>query len=343
MNKFDLDILDLYSAEQTIKIDEKKSSYDLKFKIESYYNEQLLITVPDNYLFLDCRKQKNELVCPVTKDQFIENLEGSNTSLTGQNYIHYLDYTYQIKSGEIPMITEINILYENVVKEDIYVGITKCLTNYTELKSYVIYETNITNIKKVKASLHLEALEKDGSSSKIGCRLVKHEINPLYLMCEISFPEFISIKEITKEIVFNDINVKYNFRIQPYKFEKFNVNVNQIGGIMALIYPEVFDFSKKSELDFYLYSAYPDNVKGLSYNENGDELNCKKNNKITIKCTVSKNHFKGKANGYYFIRRKNSLNISAISYETPPVKVILNKGNIIKYSLVYLLLIFIFL
>ena len=69
--------------------------------------------------------------CPVTKDQFIENLEGSNTSLTGKNNIHYLDYRYEIKSGEIPMITEINILYENVVKEDIYVGITKCLTNYT--------------------------------------------------------------------------------------------------------------------------------------------------------------------------------------------------------------------
>ena len=239
----------------------------------------MVITVPGNYLFLDCPKQKDELVCPVTKDIFIENLEESNTSLTGMNNIHYLDYTYEIKSGEIPMISEINRLYENVVKEDIYVGITKCLTNYTELKTYVIYETNVTNIKKVKASLKLTI---EGANSEIGCRLVKHEINPLYLMCEISYPDTISIKEITEEKVFNNINVKYNFRIQPYKFEKFNVNENVNRGKIPLIYLEIFDFSKKDELDFYVYSPYPENVKGLSYNENGDKLKCKQNNKITI-------------------------------------------------------------
>ena len=41
------------------------------------------------------------------------------------------------------------------MKEDIYVGITKCLTNYIELGIYVTYETNITNIKKVRAFLTL--------------------------------------------------------------------------------------------------------------------------------------------------------------------------------------------
>ena len=176
------------------------------------------------------------------------------------------------------MITEINILYKNVVKEDIYVGITKCLTNYTELMTYVVYETNVTNIKRVKASLTLPAKP----NYEINCRLVKHEINPLYLMCEVNWADTVSLKEITQEIIFREINVKYNFRIQPYKFEKFNVNENVNRGKIPLIYLEIFDFSKKDELDFYVYSPYPENVKGLSYNENGDKLKCKQNNKITI-------------------------------------------------------------
>lgn len=155
--KYDSNFLDLYSAEQTINIDEKKSLYDLKFKIEAYYNEQLVITVPNNYIFLDCKKQKNELICPVTKDKFIENLESANTSLTGLRNLYYVDYTHKIISDYLPMISEINILYKNVVKEDVYVGITKCLTNYTELMTYVVYETNVTNIKRVKASLTLPA------------------------------------------------------------------------------------------------------------------------------------------------------------------------------------------
>ena len=96
---------------------------------------------------------------------------------------------------------------------------------------------------------------------------------------------------------------------------------------IPVIYPELFDFSQKDKLDFYVYSAYPDNVKGLSFNGNGDELNCKVNGKMNVKCSISKNHFSGKKNGYYFIRHKNNLNISTISYEAPPVKVILNKEN----------------
>ena len=203
--------------------------------------------------------------------------------------------------------------------------------------TYVVYETNVTNIKRVKASLTLQAKPKH----ELNCRLVKHEINPLYLMCEVLWEDTVSLKEITSEIIFREINVKYNFRIQPHKFEKFNINLTEYGGKMKEIYPEVFDFSKKDELNFCIYAARPHKIKGLSYNENGDELKCKISADSHIECTVSKDHFKGKENGYYFIRYKNSLNISTISYEIPPVKVILNKGNIIKYSLAYLLLIII--
>ena len=158
-------------------------------------------------------------------------------------------------------------------------------------------------------------------------------------MCLINFQNTFSLKEITKELIFDDINVKYNFRIQKYKFDKFNVDENVNGFNIPIIYPEFFDFSKKDKLDFYVYSAYPDDAKGLSFNENGGELNCNVNGKTNVKCSISKNYFNGKKNGYYFIRHKNSLNISTISYEAPPVKVILNKANIIKYSFVYLLLI----
>ena len=49
--KYDSNLLDLYSSEQKIIINEKTPSYDLKFNIESYYNEQLIFFFPNNYIF----------------------------------------------------------------------------------------------------------------------------------------------------------------------------------------------------------------------------------------------------------------------------------------------------
>ena len=94
----------------------------------------MIFFFPNNYIFLDCKKQKNELICPITKDKFIENLENSDITLNGGN-IQYLDNKYDMARNRFPMISQINLVYENSTKEDIYVGITKCLTNYTEFKA----------------------------------------------------------------------------------------------------------------------------------------------------------------------------------------------------------------
>ena len=80
--------------------------------------------------------------------------------------------------NHFPMISKINLVYEISKKEDIYVDIyvdiTKCLIDYTELKTYFTYETNVTNIKKVKVYLSLPI---EGKNSEIGCIFIKHDIN----------------------------------------------------------------------------------------------------------------------------------------------------------------------
>ena len=61
------------------------------------------------------------------------------------------------------------------------------------------------------------------------------------------------------------------------------------------------------------------------------------------KCYVTKEHFRGKQNGLYFLKNKNNLGKKSISYEIPPIRVILtsssSKGAIISFSLFYSLIV----
>lgn len=56
--------LDLYSDNQVINIEEGKELYDLKFKVVSYNNEFIFL---GSFISLDCKQNKDELICSVSK------------------------------------------------------------------------------------------------------------------------------------------------------------------------------------------------------------------------------------------------------------------------------------
>ena len=76
-DKFDMDIIDLYSDNQAINVVEDKDLYELKFKIVSYNHEKLIL---GSYIFLDCNQKKDELICKVSKDE-LERISGSETNV----------------------------------------------------------------------------------------------------------------------------------------------------------------------------------------------------------------------------------------------------------------------
>ena len=60
-----------------------------------------------------------------------------------------------------------------------------------------------------------------------------------------------------------------------------------------------------------------------------------------LKCDVSKSHFNGEKNGFYFLKHTSTNANKIISYEVRPIKVILenhSKGKISSVSINYLIL-----
>ena len=86
-------------------------------------------------------------------------------------------------------------------------------------------------------------------------------------------------------------------------------------------------------------------MNGLTYNDKEKDLICENIGDDMKKCEVTKEHFKGKENGLYFLKYNNYLGNKTISYQIPPLKVILNsssKGNIISLSLFSSLILLLF-
>ena len=148
------------------------------------------------------------------------------------------------------------------------------------------------------------------------------------------------LKEITEEKIFNDLNIKYNFRIQPVNNEE-KIDFKRVTGTFIFFnYPNILDFTKSDSLFIEYALENPKSLVGLTFNENKEDLSCQTIGKFIKKCTVPKSHFEGKKTGYYFLKHNNHLNGKSTSYEGLPVKVILNgsKFNKASFTLVYSLL-----
>ena len=340
--KVDKDIIDLYSDTQEIIIENSKDSYELNFNIVSYNQEKLIF----NYnLVLDCKIEGNILKCPLTKKDLFAYIPGS----VSRNNLHYFDTTKNDRK-QLLLIGKIKVENKDIPKKDIFISIKKLLVDANEKDVPIAYETNVTNISNIHyfngdgfklkfINNNSEGIETEFEAK---CHFLKYENNPLILVCWVNKPGTNRLKAITEEIIIDNYNLQYNYRIQKVENEEI-IKCDGDGSFISWYYPKILDFSKNTgSISIQYFIEHPEKLKGFTYNEDEKDLICEDIGKIK-KCEVIKDHFKGKKSGLYFIKHKNHLNNNMISYEIPPIEVNLesvvpSKGIINRSSFIYSLL-----
>ena len=314
----------LYSGKQVLNIEEKTETYELKFKNHNYYfQEKLLMQGEDNaIIFLDnCSYivNKSDISCKIGKD-IIEEFATHN----GQKFsISYFKPDYEGSLGYDSTIYSIYGIYINypLSKKDIYVGITKLLENNIDYNNFIAYETNVKEIANVYSKRFI--LNLSDEKEKIVCSLKKTEVTSLLMICQVDKEQF-SLGEIKKQVELRDINIKYNFFIQPID-NRENCTISGSGSYIEFAYPRVLNFIYNSQITIYyrFRNSYDSNNITLIPEEN--DIECTNINYEYKKCYVYKSYFREKESGYYYTYHKNHVGNYIKFYESSPFNVILPK------------------
>ncbi len=324
----------LYSKSQTINIEEGIDTYYLKFNIELYYNESLIIHsfIPWHmYIVLDeCSVKKKELICKIDKSE-IEDIYLSDI---------YLRVYYP--PGILPMfqdesVDKFFINYPNLPKIDIKIKITKLEDNYFYNDHYFAYEveTNVKNISNLLTEIFsLKFKNNNGEVKNKGCYFKKSIGSPFYLLCRGYDLGANSLYEIKEEIILDDIHHKYNFHIQPVKNDEkiYITNISEKSrSEIIFAFQKTLDFSIKDEIKLELMMENLFETKGIRLNPDATkDLDCENFVNRYKRCIVPKSHFENKKSGYYSVYHLNPINKYSKFYEISPIKVILpSEDNII--------------
>ena len=309
------DISFLYSDKQEINIENDKDSYDIIFKKDVYYNEPLILfNNKMKMIVLGCNEQEKQIICNIKKDILLEKL-----SYNGENY-NLCQLTNSEGLYMFNSVLNIIINYNNIEKKDIYIKITKLLTQFIEKNNFIVYETNITDINKITTDYFNLTTERNDN---LEC-ILKKDDQKLLLLCKALIPGKGYIGEI-KELNLSQISVLYNLKIIESKNEEEYTISNNEGTLISSIYPEELNFNSQESYIIKYITDYPERLKGIQLNINSsDKLNCE--NKIGFKqCIVPKNHFNEE--GYYYTYYDNSFGTKSIAYEAPKIKIILNNDE----------------
>ena len=320
--KLDENIIQLYSEEQTINVENKKESYELMVKINSYNGETIYL-YKGHYCVkpLNCKAENGELKCIMPKSLLDEITEKNNDTFG----IGHLDSNNDI--SRFDLVPKITINYLQTHKQRIYINITKLIENITDYNSFVAYETNIDYIAEVTSEL--EKFDLSFGYSTFKCGLKKYDNYPLLLLCKVNKEGTFSLSKIEKRITLKDISIRYEFEINPvtnnqkfYCKNKLDTDYRYINFVV----PSVLNYTSTDSLKIeYYFNKKPNNIKGLTFNQNSSDLVCEQDGK-KMTCIVPMSHFEGK-DGYYFLMHQNHLNGKSYSYESPPIKVILPDPN----------------
>ena len=314
--KLDQNIIDLYGGNQTLQIEDTIDTYELKFNIVSYNQEPIFLK---SEMPLDnCRNENNILICPMTKRDLLAYL----TPEDNQASISYINYDDSLKY--FPLIPRIKIIIKEFQKKDIFVKITKLLVNVKEADGEpIVYETNVTDISNIyfyeksgKFELTFKTKEeKNEIEESVNCNFVKYDNDPLYIICWLVSKGTSWLKEITEEKEVKNTNIQYNFRILPVNNNE-TMSYIGVGTAFYWSYPKILDFTKNNGPYSILYSAgeNPEYLKGLTFNENGEDLKCKITS-YRMRCEVPKSHFQGKEKGFYYLKYMNNITQRAKRYE----------------------------
>ena len=311
VKKLDFIIPFLYSDKQEINIDDKTELYELKFKFEAYNKDPLYIYGSNNnYANLDnCHHDTKEITCKIPKEKLEEILVYKNE----QFKIGAMNENLGVISFD--NILDITIKYENVQKQDIYLEIKEIIGAKTEIGVPVGLVTNVTNIPNF-----ISAKFEDMKYFK------KVSPRPLILFYNYTFEiDYYMKSNYTKEVVINNIHYKYNFRIQPSKFEG-RIRIRYKVGYILLSYPQELIYNNSEDKTYKIMIIMDDSnlrftdlcliqyIRQYIYHRS-PYLSCEIKNKMKV-CSVSKSYFDKRQSGNYYISYNDYLNMY---YDSPPI------------------------
>ena len=308
----------LYSDIQQINANKYQDSYELTFKIESYNNELLDLYRGFTELILDnCKISNSEIKCKITLEMIEEILAHNEDTF----YLGALsDYYGFIR---LDQILSININYTNITKEDIYVGVTGLNKNYGDKNNIIAYNTNISSIQNVITTNFILPF----NMTNIYCLFKKAKGSNLLLLCQFYEEGNYSLNEITEERIEDDINIKYNFRIQPVLINETIIINEKEGNFIFINHPLTLDFTDKSSI-IIRYSMYMLTGEfNIRLNPYSEDINCEVLFDLA-KCIIPLNHFNNATDGYYNTYYRNDLGQLSIYYDASPFYVILPEKGI---------------
>ena len=200
-------------------------------------------------------------------------------------------------------VLNIKINYESIEKENVYIQITNVLENKLSAGDFAAYQTNVTKISNVISNIFLFKVRE---GVDVPCFMKKSEDKHLIILCEVLNPGHFTLPEIKNTIEISDINIKYNFLVQPVKNED-RIDINENGGSAVMYYPTTLDFNSGNTLKVQFFTNRND-YDSLKLNMDSNiNLNCNRVGQLQT-CDVPLSHFDGKESGYYYIYHNNNYN-----------------------------------
>ena len=314
----------LYSGKQVLNIDEKTKTYDLKFKIGDYHNEYIVVQKDDDKgIVLDeCIVQGEELICKMEKDIIEEYAQNNGEKLSVFYSILQSEDFADMQNLKIFSIYGIYINYL-IDKENISVEIKHAQEKDIDTGNFIAYWTNVKDISNVYTKSFTLNILNYGQIAQINCSMKKTVGTNLLMICKTQEEGYFSLVETDKPIELKDINIKYNFIIQPIK-ETGKFSCSGIGSVIVYNIPKVLDFTLNDPIIIDYSMTSSEKSIDIKLNPDGDKLECEDIKGVHKRCTVPKSHFSNKNSGYYYTHHLISASgRSVMFYESSPIKVIL--------------------
>jgi len=308
----------LYADKQEININDKISSYELKFKKVSYHGEQLVL-YKNKYqsINLNCNDKNTDVICNINKDSLMKIL-----SFNGEKF-----HVSQLINSEgmlnLNSIFDITINSNNIPKKVINIEITKLLTPFVDMNTYIVYETNIIDIPQITTDYFSISSNKKIGANCLFKKSNENKNDKLLLLCVAENTGEYSLGKIN-EMTLDNINILYNFKIAETENEEIVLVSEYKSPVIYSVYPEEIDFNKQDSFIISYETDYPERLNSIRLNNLSSGLECE--DKIGIKeCKVTQAHFT--KNGDYNTFIDNSLGYTLILYEIPTIKVTLKEGS----------------
>ena len=266
-------------------------------------------------IYLNCNDKNTDVICNINKDSVIKIL-----SFSGEKF-----HVSQLINSEgmlnLNSIFDITINSNNIPKKVINIEITKLLTPFVDMNTYIVYETNIIDIPQITTDYF--SINNNNGANCLFKKSNENKNDKLFLFCVAENSGEYSLGKIN-ELIVDNINILYNFKITE-KENRENFAVSEYkSSIIYSVYPEEIDFNKQDSFIISYETDYPERLNNIRLNKYSSGLECEDKNHIK-ECKVTQAHFT--KNGDYNTYIDNSFGYTIISYEIPTIKVTLKEGS----------------